>query len=240
LFQGNPDVNPSYSNAFDLGYLNRIGKLTLNSSIYYQHATEVFTFITEDSGETAIVGGTVVPVIRRFPINLATEDRFGFEFTLTYRPTQKWNVNGNFNLFQQQTRGDYNGTSFDADNLSWFVRLNNKYTLPGKIDWQTRLFYMGPREDAQNKSKGMFSTDIAFSKDLFQDQASIAFNVSDLFNTRKRQTTSTTPTYVSYSEFQWRQRSFNISFTYRFNQQKKRQDNQRGQEGGDDDFQFEG
>jgi outer membrane receptor for ferrienterochelin and colicin len=240
LFQGNPDVNPSYSNAFDLGYLNRIGKLTLNSSIYYQHATDVFTFISEDTGDTAIVGGTEVPVIKRFPINLATEDRYGFEFTLTYRPTKKWNFNGNFNLYQAQTRGEYNGTNFEADNLSWFVRLNNKYTLPGNIDWQTRLFYMGPREDAQNKSKGMFSTDLAFSKDLFKDKASIAFNVSDLFNTRKRQTTSTTPSYISYSEFQWRERSFNVSFTYRFNQQKKRQENQRGENGGGDDLQFEG
>jgi len=239
LWQGNPDINPSYSNAFDLGYLNRLGKLTLNSSIYYQHATDIITRITEDSGETTIIGGAEVAVIKRFPINLATNDRYGFEFTLTYRPTQKWNLNGNFNLFQSQTRGEYNGTSFDADNLSWFVRLNNKYTLPGNIDWQTRLFYMGPSEDAQNKSKGMFSTDLAFSKDLFKEQASIAFNISDLFNTRRRQTTSTTPTFISYSEFQWRQRSFNISFTYRFNQKKKRQDNQRG-ERGDDDFEFEG
>ncbi|TVZ59569.1 outer membrane receptor protein involved in Fe transport [Flavobacteriaceae bacterium MAR_2010_105] len=241
LFQGNPDVDPSYSNSFDLGYLNRLGKLTLNSSIYFQHATDVFTFITEDTGDTAIVGGTEVPVIRRFPINLATNDRYGFEFTLTYRPTKKWNINGNFNLFQSITKGDYNGTSFDAENLSWFVRLNNKYTLPGNIDWQTRVFYMGPSEDAQNKSKGMFSTDLAFSKDLFKDQASITFNVSDLFNTRKRQTTSTTPTFVGYSEFQWRQRSFNLSFTYRFNQQKKQQ-RERGQgpQDGGDDFEFEG
>jgi len=240
IFQGNPDINPSYSNAFDLGYLNRFGKLTLNSSVYYQHATDVFTFITEDTGETTNVGGTEIPIIRRFPINLATEDRYGFEFTVAYRPSQKWNLNGNFNFFQQQTRGDYNGTSFDADNLSWFARLNNKYTLPGKIDWQTRIFYMGPREDAQNKSKGMFSTDLAFSKDLFNEQASLALNVSDLFNSRKRQTTSTTPTYVSYSEFQWRQRSVNLSFTYRFNQKKKRQDMQRGEEGGGDDMEFQG
>ncbi|MFC4722000.1 TonB-dependent receptor domain-containing protein [Geojedonia litorea] len=241
LFQGNPDVDPSYSNSFDLGYLNRLGKLTLNSSIYFQHATDVFTFITEDTGDTAIVGGTEVPVIRRFPINLATNDRYGFEFTLTYRPTKKWNINGNFNLFQSITKGDYNGTSFDAENLSWFVRLNNKYTLPGNIDWQTRVFYMGPSEDAQNKSKGMFSTDLAFSKDLFKDQASITFNVSDLFNSRKRQTTSTTPTFIGYSEFQWRQRSFNLSFTYRFNQQKKQQ-RERGQgpQDGGDDFEFEG
>ena len=240
LFQGNPDIDPSYSNQVDLGYLNKFGKLTLNSSIYYTHATDVFTFITEDTGETVIIGGTEVPVIRRSPINLATNDRFGFEFTLTYRPNKKWNVNGNLNLFQSKTRGDYNGTNFDADNLSWFARINSKYTLPGNIDWQTRIFYMGPSEDAQNKNKGMLSTDLAFSKDLFNERASLAFNVSDLFNTRKRQTTSTTPTFKSYSEYQRRQRSFNLSFTYRFNQGKKR-DRDNGQRGnGGDDFDMEG
>ena len=99
---------------------------------------------------------------------------------------------------------------------------------------------MGPRQDAQNKTKGMFSSDLAFSKDLFKDKASIALNVSDIFNSRKRQTTSTTPTFVSYSEFQWRQRSINLSFTYRFNQSKKRQEMQRGDDNGGDDMQFEG
>ena len=195
LFQGNPDIDPSYSNKVDLGYLNRFGKVTLNSSIYYERGTDAFTFITEDTGETATVNGTEVPVIRRSPINLATNDRYGFEFTLTYRPTKDWNINGNFNLFQSITEGFYNGVDYGAENLSWFVRLNNKYTLPGNIDWQTRLFYMGPREDAQNKSKGMFSTDLAFSKDIFKDQASIAFNISDVFNTRKRVTDSFTSTF---------------------------------------------
>ncbi len=240
LFQGNPDIDPSYSNKVDLGYLNRFGKVTLNSSIYYERGTDAFTFITEDTGETATVNGTEVPVIRRSPINLATNDRYGFEFTLTYRPTKDWNINGNFNLFQSITEGFYNGVDYGAENLSWFVRLNNKYTLPGNIDWQTRLFYMGPREDAQNKSKGMFSTDLAFSKDIFKDQASIAFNISDVFNTRKRVTDSFTSTFDSYSEFQWRQRSFNVSFTYRFNQQKKQQRDRGQNNGGGDDFEFEG
>lgn len=240
LFQGNPDIDPSYSNKVDLGYLNRFGKVTLNSSIYYERGTDAFTFITEDTGETATVNGTEVPVIRRSPINLATNDRYGFEFTLTYRPTKDWNINGNFNLFQSITEGFYNGVDYGAENLSWFVRLNNKYTLPGNIDWQTRLFYMGPREDAQNKSKGMFSTDLAFSKDIFKDQASIAFNISDVFNTRKRVTDSFTSTFNSYSEFQWRQRSFNVSFTYRFNQQKKQQRDRGQNNGGGDDFEFEG
>ena len=238
LFQGNPNIKPSYSNSVDLGYLNRFGKLTLNSSIYYAHATDVFTFISEDSGQIAIVGGTEVPVIVRRPINLATNDRFGFEFTLTYRPSRKWNLNGNFNLFQSVTRGDYNGDNYDAENLSWFIRLNNKYTLPGKIEWQTRIFYMGPREDAINKTKGMFSTDLAFSKDLFKDKASIALNVSDVFNTRKREMISRTSTFYSDSQYQWRQRTVSMSFTYRFNQKKKRQQGGRENGDGDDEIGF--
>ncbi|MCF8273372.1 MAG: TonB-dependent receptor [Flavobacteriaceae bacterium] len=240
LFQGNPDIDPSFANKIDIGYLNRFGKTTLNSSIYYEHATDVFTFITEDTGQTALVGGTEVPVIKRSPINLATNDRYGFEFTLNFRPSNKWNLNGNFNLFKSITNGFYNNVDYGAENLSWFARLNNKYTLPGKIDWQTRVMYMGPSEDAQNKSKGMLSTDLAFSKDLFNDRASLAFNVSDLFNTRKRQTTSTTPTFVSYSEFQWRQRSFNLSFTYRFNQKKKKDGENGGRGNGGEDFEMQG
>ena len=238
IFQGNPNIDPSFSNGVDLGYLNKLGKLTLNSSIYFQHATDVFTFISEDTGDTVLIGGTEIPIIRRSPINLATNDRFGFEFTVTYRPSRKWNFNGNFNLFQSETKGDYDGINYDAKNVSWFIRFNNKFTLPGEIDWQTRLFYRGPRETAISKSKGMFSTDLAFSKDLFKDNASLAFNISDVFNTRKRSSETTTETFYSESEFQWRKRSFNLSFTYRFNQ-KKNQRRQRGQNG-DDDQDFEG
>ena len=154
--------------------------------------------------------------------------------------TKKWNLNGNFNLFNSSTRGDYEGQNFDADNISWFIRLNNKYTLPGNIDWQTRLFYRGPSETAQSKNKGIFSTDLAFSKDLFKDKASIAFNVRDLFNSRKRRSDNFTDTFNNYSEFQWRVRSFNLAFTYRFNQQNKRERGDRGGEGGGDNFDFEG
>ncbi|MEO6348280.1 MAG: outer membrane beta-barrel family protein [Aquaticitalea sp.] len=239
LFQGNPNINPSYSNKVDLGYLNKFEKVTLNSSIYFERATDVFTFISEDTGDFAIINGTQIPIIRRTPINLATNDRYGFEFTLTYKPTKVWNINGNFNLFKSITNGFYNGFDYGAENLSWFARLNNKYTLPGKIDWQTRIFYGGPSEDAQNKRKGIFSTDVAFSKDIFKDQASIAFNVSDLFNSRKRAMESFTPTFNSNSEFQWRERSFNLSFTYRFNQQKKQQRDQNG-DGGDNGGDYQG
>ncbi|NND10100.1 MAG: TonB-dependent receptor, partial [Flavobacteriaceae bacterium] len=172
LFQGNPDLDPSISDAFDLGYLNRMGKVTLNGSVYYQRARDIFSFISLDTGTTVVVGGTNVPVIRRTPVNLATNNRYGGEVTVTYRPNRKFNLNGNINLFQSVTKGSFEGQVFDAENFSWFARLNAKYTLPANIDWQTRLFYRGPSETAQSKNQGIFSTDLAFSKDLFKEKAS--------------------------------------------------------------------
>merc|ERR1711974_480614 len=196
-----PDLDPSFSNTYDIGYYNKFSsKVTLNTSLYYQRSTDTFNFINIGTDDyfifetNQIVNASdpnfaqldqdfdLIQIIRRSPVNLATNDRYGFEFTLTYRPIKKWNINGNFNIFQSVTKGFYEGTDFGAENLSWFVRLNNKYTLPGNIDWQTRLNYRGPSEDAQNKNEGIFSTDLAFSKDLFKERASIAVNVSDVFN----------------------------------------------------------
>lgn len=235
VFQGNPNLDPSYSGQFDLGYLQKIGKITLNGSTYYTHATDVFNFVSFDNGDTAFVNGEELPVIQRTPINLAEEDRLGAEFTVTYSPSRKWRINGNFNYFKTITKGTTpNGLVLDNTNNSWFARINNKFTLPYGIDWQTNLFYRAPRENAQTKTEGIFSSSLAFSKDLFNEKASITFNVRDVFNSRKRKQTSITPTFIGNSEFQWRERSFNLAFTYRFNQKKKRSRNNNNSDG--DDF----
>ena len=231
LFQGNPNISPSYSNGVDIGYLNTLEKIILNTSLYYNHATDVFTYISEDTGDEVVINGESVPVIRRGPINLAEDDRLGFEFTLTYRPSKKWNMNANFNLYRSAVKGNYKGLSYDSENLGWFVRLNNKYTLPRNIEWQTRLSYSGPTVDAINRREGIFSSNVAFSKDLFKEKASITLNINDLFNTQRRNLESTTPTFYSDGYYRWRVRSYSLSFTYRFNQAKKR--SKQGQYGSD-------
>lgn len=248
LFQGNPDLDPSYSNTVDLGYIKRWTKMSVNGSVYYQKETDAFNFITEETGETVIISGdpddpgsTVVevPVLRRTPVNLSTNTRYGFEFTFSYVPSRKWRINTNLNFFGQEVRGDFNGQNFDANNISWFARLNNTYTLPGKVNWQTRLFYRGPTETAQSKNKGILSTSLAFSKELFNEKANLALSVNDVFNSRKRRSDSFTPNTIVYSEFQWRERSFNLTLTYRFNQQKNKRDRDR-RNGSDEDYDFEG
>lgn len=235
VFQGNPDLDPAYASAFDLGYLKRWKKLTLTSSIYYQYETDAFERVQEETGEVTSNG---IPVIRTIPINLSTNERYGFELGLLYNPTKWLNLNGSFNYFQFKTEGFYNDVDYGAENTSYFGRFSSKVKLPAKIEWQTNAFYRGPSNNSQTESEGILSVDMAMSKDIMDDNGTLALNVSDLFNTRKRNSFTTTDTFTSESEFQWRQRQVTLTFTYRFNQKKQRQRSERNN--GDDEGGFEG
>ncbi len=67
IFQGNPDLNPAFSNAFDIGYLKRWDKLTLTSSVYYQRETDSFERVQERTGQATTDG---IEIVRSIPINL--------------------------------------------------------------------------------------------------------------------------------------------------------------------------
>lgn len=233
IFQGNPDLVPSFASAYDLGYLKRWDKLTLTSSVYYQYETDSFERIQEDSG---LVTANGVPIIRRLPINLSTNERYGAELGVLYNPNKWLRLNLSANAFLFETNGSFNGVDYGASNFSFFTRGSAKVTLPYKIDWQTNIFYRGPSNNAQTDTEGFLFTNLAFSKDILNDNATLALNVSDVFNSSKRQSLTTTDSFTSDSEFQFRVRSVNLAFTYRFNQKKKRERGSRGGGEGEDDF----
>lgn len=60
VFQGNPDLDPAFANAFDLGYLKRWKKLTLTTSVYYQRETNSFERIQEETGEITSDGIQII------------------------------------------------------------------------------------------------------------------------------------------------------------------------------------
>lgn len=234
IFQGNPDLDPAYANAFDLGYMKRWKKLTLTSSIYYQYETDAFERVQEETGEVTSNG---VNVIRTLPINLSTNQRYGFELGLMYYPARWLSLNGSLNYYLFKTEGFYNNVDYGAENSSYYGRFSSKVKFPHKIEWQTNAFYRGPHRNAQTKSEGMMSVDMALSKDLFKDNATLTLNVSDLFDTRRRQSFTETAFFTSDSEFQWRPRTFTMTFIYRFNQKKQMRRPQRESGGGMDDDQ---
>ncbi|MEF3079026.1 outer membrane beta-barrel family protein [Winogradskyella poriferorum] len=237
VFQGNPNLEPAFSNTFDLGYLKRWEKFTLTTSVYYQHEDDSFERIQENTGQQTTDG---IDIIRTIPINLSTNKRTGAELGFLYNPAKWLRLNSSFNFFQFETEGDFNGVDYSAKNTSWFARFSSKVTLPWSIDWQTNARYRGARQDAQSDTDGILSIDLAFSKEILKNKGTLSLNVRDLLNSRKRQSTTTTDFFTRYNESQWRQRQINLSFIYRFNQQNNKRNRSDRGNGGDEDFDFEG
>lgn len=245
LFVGNANINPSFTDAVDFAYMNKFKKVTLTTSLYYNKNTNPFQFVRRPTGEivSIIVNGVPVdtPVYLSTAENLDTDTRYGFEFTLNYTPFKWWKLNGNFNYFKSTVVGNYQYTligsssaisqNVNIESSSWFTRVSSRITLPFKIDWQTNATYNAPQNNFQGKSIGVFGMNLAFSKDILKDKATISFNVSDVFNSRKRIMQTNLPTLNSYSEMQFRVRQINLSFTYRFNKQKSEKENKPRKEG---------
>lgn len=237
IFQGNPDLNPAYASTLDLGYMIKNRQITLTTSIYGQYETESFERIQEETGEVTDNG---IPIIRTIPINLSTNQRIGFELGILYNPAKWLRFNSSFNFFRFETQGIYNDIDFGAKNTSWFTRAGVKINLPGEINTQTNLFYRGPNQNAQTKSEGIASVDLAMSKDLFKEKMTLSFNVNDLLNSRKRRSFTLTDNFESDSVFQWRVRTWTFGVLYRFNQKKSDRGRNNNRGGGYDDDGFEG
>jgi hypothetical protein len=109
--------------------------------------------------------------------------------------------------------------------------------LPLKIDWQLNATYFGGQRTAQGRSLGIFSMNTALSKDVLKDKGTLAFNISDIFNSRIMRSYTYFENQTSYGEMQYRKRQFNLSFTYRFNKSKgerERTPQPRNDDGGGD------
>lgn len=244
IFQGNPDLDPSITDKFDFGYIKRWDKITFNTSAYFEDTKNIFSFVRSLTGDE--VNG--IPVILSRPINLGKEQKFGFEFTLNYNPSKIWRLNSNFNFYNVKTTGENSYTDANGkivvQNLNnqantWFARISSKVTLPYKIDWQLNGTYNGEQKNAQGKNLGQFGMNTALSKDVLKDKATIAFNISDIFNSRIMRSYTYFANQTSYGEMQYRKRQFNLSFTYRFNKAKgeKEKNPQPKNEDGGGDFQ---
>lgn len=221
---GNPDLDPEYTDAYEIGYLKRWEKASLNSSVYYRHTNNVIERIRTQLSDTASITR---------PVNLAERDDIGFEFTGSYNPFEWWKMNGNLNLFRSTTKGEYEGQLLEAEAFSWFGRLSSRLTLWKKVDVQASFNYRAPRNTTQGRSKAMYHADLGASMDILKNKGTLTLSVRDVFNTRRWRSITEGDDFYSEGDFQWRARQVSLTFSYRLNRDKEKEREREGGDGGD-------
>lgn len=212
LWGGNPNLQPEFTDSYELGYLKYFPKGSLFSSIYYRYRTGVIERITvaDEDG-----------FLRRFPVNLSTENNIGFEFNGSYDFSEKFNVNASLNLYRAIIEGQYENQVLNNDVITMSTRLIAMMEIMPKTDLQFNARYEAPQSTTQGRRKSLYTFDLSLSKEVMKGKGTLVASVRDLLNSRIRRAVVETEEIFTESEFQWRARQFLLSFTYRINQKKR-------------------
>ena len=210
-FSGNPDLNPEFSNVYEIGHIKYFDKGTFSSSVYYRDTQDKIDRIRMVNDD-----GTSVTL----PQNLISEKAMGIEFSSTFSLVSWWKWDVNFNFFYADIDGSNIIETYQANTYSWFARQTSRFTLPKSFDIQIRGNYEAPQNTAQGKRKSLYYADLSMSKDVLKGRGTINFNILDVFNTRRVRAISEGQNFYTESDFQARRRQFNLTFNYRIKQAK--------------------
>ncbi|MCF8237280.1 MAG: TonB-dependent receptor [Saprospiraceae bacterium] len=224
IWTGNPDLDPELTNAFEVGHIKTWAKGSISPVLFYRKTDHVI-----DRIRTVDADG--ISYIR--PENLDIQHDMGLEVTFSYEPFAIWRVNGNVNFFRSITDGTNLGEEFTADAYTWFGRLSSRVTLFQKVDLQINYNYRAPRVTTQGKYLAMQHLDMGASMDVLKNKGTVTLSGRDIFNTRRRIYENRGEDFYTRGNFQWRRGSVNLTFAYRLNQQKTRDNKEGGTDGGD-------
>lgn len=228
--RGNPDLDPEFTDSYEIGILNNLKKSSIYLGGYYRYATGV-----RDRVQTLVDSITTVST----PRNIGVEDAYGIEANFNSDPTSWLSISGNANFYRAITVGKYidendKETILDRDTYSARFRLSTKFKI-NKVNLQLSGNYRAPENQTQGTRKSMYRMDASANMDVLKGKGTLNLTVRDVFNTRKYRGTTLTDSFSEVSEFQWRSRQVRLSLTYRINQKK-----QRGQRERDDSDMEEG
>jgi outer membrane receptor protein involved in Fe transport len=225
---GNPLLRPEYTHSTEAGYLFNWERGSLLTSAYYRYRTGVIERIN-------LVDSALYT--RSYPVNLGTEDSYGFEFNFSLDATKWWRINANANVFRAITEGTYNDQLFSSDTHTWTTRTTSNMTIAKKYDFQVAYSYRGARQTTQGEDKSMYFVDLGLSRDFLKGSATITFAVRDVFNSRKFRSVIDRPDEGYYSErqFQGRVRQFLFTLSYRLNTNKENRERDNDNAGGEFD-----
>ena len=218
---GNPNLDPDYTNSFEVGYLKNWEKSSLYAGAYYRHTEGIVQWLIRSQGDTTITT----------PVNFGTMDAYGIEANVSKDLAEWWKLSVNGNFYRAITDGMGFDGPLRSDNYTFSGRLNSRITIWKSVSYQTNVFYRAPEERPQGKSKSFASIDMALSKDILKGNGTLTLSVSDVLNSRKWRSETFGYNFYEESESQWRSRQFRLTFSYRLNQRKNMQ-RERGERGG--------
>jgi outer membrane receptor protein involved in Fe transport len=202
---GNPDLQPEFTDSYELASIYILGKTSMNFTVYYRYTTEVVERISTFENNVNITK----------PINIGTNGATGVEFNAKYTPNNWLSFTGdvNYNYFQRQ--GELEGRSFDFNADQWTGKLTSKLSLPADIDFEITGQYESAVQTVQSVMAQNLFADMGLRKKILKGKGVLNLSVRDIFASRIQKSITDQAEFYLYSRRQ-RGRFITVGFSYGF------------------------
>jgi iron complex outermembrane recepter protein len=214
---GRPGLLPQLTWSYELNYTIK----NLNFTFSYSH--------TKDVQNIAIVRfSDVFPNIQlpdpnitvQIPVNLESSNYFGVSISAPVRVTKWWNMVNNADIYYNQFNANLAATNLSNGAPAADVRTNNSFSF--NKGWVAELngsFNSGGRYGYM-VSDPRWGISAGVQKSVMKNQGTLRFNITDIFWTNLPQATITYNNYIEYWHAYRESRVANLSFSYRFGNNK--------------------
>lgn len=183
---GNPELQPEFTDAYELTGIYKVGEASFSSSLYHRYATEVVERVT--TFDQNISYST--------PRNLGTKSSIGFETNGKYNPFKWLGLTADFNLNYFDRKGNFENQNFDFTDSQWSGRIGSKIGLPANFDIEFTGHYQSASETVQGRQSENAHLDFGIRKKFAKGKIVADIGIRDVFASRKQER------YVVQSEFE--------------------------------------
>ena len=225
ISRGNPDLDPQYSNAFELNYIKNWERHMLSVSTYYRSTNDVFERISYMDGNN-IMNSTWFNVTKSVAAGaeLVVKNKLFDFIDLTTTINMYYSKLNGFNYYMQSVDAWVSGES--EENFAYDAKVIANFMLPCDISLQLTGSYRSGQTIAQGTREPTYRLDAGIKKSFLDGKINLALTARDLLDSRHRHTITSGAGFTQESE-SWRQgRNVRLTISYSFG-------NMRGKKNGD-------
>jgi outer membrane cobalamin receptor len=219
---GNPELEPQYSNAFELNYIKSWTYHMISVSAYMRTSDNVINRISYLSGDVMYTTYANVSKVANSGVEFVVKNNL-FKSHLDLTTTVNL-YNNHISAWNYTLKDDFgNPVTLSGDkqnSFAWDIRCMATVRLPWNLNFQATGRYSSKHLEAQGSHQGGWSVDLGLRRAF--GNWSVSLNCRDLFDSRKFKNTVNDIDYSQYSE-RWRGgRRIQLTIKYSFGNMKSK------------------
>ena len=213
---GNPLLDPEYTGAYDLGYVNNKKDRSIYVGAYYRRTVNEIENVDTVNAE----GSTISK-----PFNLASRDNIGIETRYSNEITGWWDFSISSYFYHGSTSGRAAGESLNNSSYTMDARASFDFDVKNWFELQFNADYRAPEKEGQDVEEAMYEVNMGIRKDFLGDRGHVSFSARDLFNTDFYRSRVEGSNFEARQKFQWRRGTyFSLSVSYELKDTNARQE----------------